>query len=553
MPREKTVPAEALLELKRQLELLPPRSPERLRSVERCAESFGVTTSTMYRQLRRVVQLRQVHRVDKGESRALPKEDILTFCDVIAALKVRTKNKKGRRMSTRTAIGLLETSGVETPQGLVRAPAGLLKRTTVDRYLSTLRLDARTLDLEPAAVRFQATHANECWQFDLSPSDLKQLGGRPAWVAESAVSGRSTLMLYSVVDDRSGVAYQEYHLVQGEDVLAALRFFFRACAAKQVPVGEFPFQGLPKMLYMDNGPIAKSGLFKQVMAFLGVEMKTHLPQKDKVRRTSARAKGKVERPFRTVKEVHETLYHFHKPETLEEANAWLIPFLLRYNASPHRSGEGSRLEDWISHLPPEGLRPMCSWERYVELVREPVSRKVGIDATIPLDGVVYKVDSELLGCEVTVWHGPLDDSIFVEWRGRKYGPFVPAGDPIPLHQYRAYKKTALDRKIEDIEELARHISIPRSALDSPPLPQAPKEQPRMGPQECPDPFAQIRFANALDARRFLAKTLGRPLGLLPAEHLKARSKAKGIGTVGRTNLKTTFRNSMSRRACFATL
>ena len=104
MPREKTVPAEALLELKRQLELLPPRSPERLRSVERCAESFGVTTSTMYRQLRRVVQLRQVHRVDKGESRALPKEDILTFCDVIAALKVRTKNQNGRRMSTRTEL-----------------------------------------------------------------------------------------------------------------------------------------------------------------------------------------------------------------------------------------------------------------------------------------------------------------------------------------------------------------------------------------------------------------------------------------------------------------
>lgn len=521
MPREKTVPAEALLELKRQLELLPPRSPERLRSVERCAESFGVTTSTMYRQLRRVVQLRQVHRVDKGQSRALPKEDILTFCDVIAALKVRTRNKKGRRMSTRTAIGLLETSGVETPQGLVRVPAGLLKRTTVDRYLSSLRLDAHTLDLEPAAVRFQATHSNECWQFDLSPSDLKQLGGRPDWIEEGAVSGRSTLMLYSVVDDRSGVAYQEYHLVQGEDVLAALRFFFRACAPKSVPIGEFPFQGIPKMLYMDNGPISKSNLFKQVMAFLGVEMRTHTPQKDKVRKTSARAKGKVERPFRTVKEVHETLYHFHKPESLEEANKWLIPYLLRYNAAAHRSGEGSRLEDWVHNLPAEGLQPMCSWERYTELVREPVSRKVGIDATLPLDGVFYRVDTELQGCEVTVWHGPLDDSIFVEWRGRKYGPFVPAGDPIPLHHYRAYKKTALDRKIEEIEELARHISIPRSALDSPPLPLAPKEQPRIAAPVTPDPFSQLTFATALDARRFLARTLGRPLGLLPAEQLTA--------------------------------
>jgi hypothetical protein len=58
----------------------------------------------------------------------------------------------------------------------------------------------------PPAVRFQAEHSNDCWQFDLSPSDLKQVPA-PLWVE----AGRSppTLMPFSVVDDRSGVAYQE--------------------------------------------------------------------------------------------------------------------------------------------------------------------------------------------------------------------------------------------------------------------------------------------------------------------------------------------------------
>jgi hypothetical protein len=56
-------------------------------------------------------------------------------------------------------------------------------------------------------------------------------------------------MLYSVVDDRSGVCYQEYRSVYGEDVEAALRFLFNAMSAKSDP--EFPFQGLPAMLYMD--------------------------------------------------------------------------------------------------------------------------------------------------------------------------------------------------------------------------------------------------------------------------------------------------------------
>jgi hypothetical protein len=75
------------------------------------------------------------------------------------------------------------------------------------------------------------------------------------------------------------------------------------------------------MLYMDNGPIARSHVFQQVMAYLDVEVKVHLPQGKDGRRPTARAKGKVERPFRTVKEMHETLYHFHEPKDEAEANA----------------------------------------------------------------------------------------------------------------------------------------------------------------------------------------------------------------------------------------
>jgi hypothetical protein len=75
-------------------------------------------------------------------------------------------------------------------------------------------------------------------------------------------------MLYSVVDDRSGVCYQEYRCVYGEDVEAALRFLFAAMAPK--PEEGFAFQGIPEALYLDNGPIAKSRVFNDVMNRLGV-------------------------------------------------------------------------------------------------------------------------------------------------------------------------------------------------------------------------------------------------------------------------------------------
>ncbi len=46
------------------------------------------------------------------------------------------------------------------------------------------------------------------------------------------------------------------------------------------------------------------------MRALGIEWQTHIPAGKDGTRTTARSKGKVERPFRTVKEAHETLYHF---------------------------------------------------------------------------------------------------------------------------------------------------------------------------------------------------------------------------------------------------
>jgi hypothetical protein len=137
----------------------------------------------------------------------------------------------------------------------------------------------------------------------MSPSDLKHLKA-PAWI-DADRQGAPILMLFSVVDDRSGVAYQEYRCVYGEDVETALRFLFNAMSSKPPETGDEadPFQGIPAALSLDNGPVAKSAVFKRVMESLGVEILPHMPAGSDGRRTTARAKGKVERPFRTVKDA----------------------------------------------------------------------------------------------------------------------------------------------------------------------------------------------------------------------------------------------------------
>ncbi len=201
----KRVPPEAISDLRRRLSPLAPRSAERRLLVAQTAGLYGVSTDTLYRALRERAVPKPLRRCDHGVPRVMDTMELERFCEVVAAIKVRTSNRKGRHLSTAEAIRLLENYGVQTPDGSVRAPKNLLTKTTVNRYLNRWGYDRETLGRPPPAVRFQARHSNECWHFDLSPSDLKHVE-KPQWFEEGR--GHPLLMLYSVVDDRSGVAYQ---------------------------------------------------------------------------------------------------------------------------------------------------------------------------------------------------------------------------------------------------------------------------------------------------------------------------------------------------------
>jgi hypothetical protein len=515
---QKAIPSEALVDLRRRLVPFPPRSAERRGIMRETAALYGVSEATLYRALRERARPRALHRADHGHPRFLPKDQMERYCEVIAAIKLRTSNKQGRHLSTAEAIRLLEAYGIDTPDGPVRAPPGVLKKPTVNRYLKRGGYDRETLLRPPPAVRFQARDSNDCWHFDLSPSDLKQVKA-PAWFQEGR--GHPLLMLYSVVDDRSGVAYQEYHGVYGEDVEAALRFLFAAMAPKAH--AECPFQGRPLMLYMDNGPIARSLVFQQVLRYLDIELRTHMPQSTASRHATARAKGKVERPFRTVKEMHETLSHFHEPETEAEANAWLLQFLLCYNSMQHRTEPHSRLDDWLEHLPPGGIRAMCDWDRFCTFAREPERRKVSIDARVAVGGVAYQVDPNLAGETVVLWWGLLDQELYVEHGEHRYGPYHALGGPIPLHRYRRFKKTVTEQRAERIDALATQLVLPRTALTGLPPEAHPTvvAAPALQPFVDPDPFQEFAYPTRVAAKLAIADYLAFPLAKLPPGQLEA--------------------------------
>lgn len=509
------VPIEALAALRRRLAALSPRHPERRRLMEATAQLYAISRATLYRLLRDNRRPKEAYRSDRGRPRVLPADEIERLCAIVAAMKIRTTNRKGRHLSTVRVLELLETHGVDTPDGFVKLEKGRLTASTLNRHLSRLGYDHQHMIREPPAVRFQAEHSNALWHFDMSPSDLKQLKA-PPWIDPDR-PGAPSLMLFSIVDDRSGVAYQEYRCVYGEDVETALKFLFNAMSPKADEGG--PLQGIPSTLHLDNGPVAKSAVFKRVMESLGIAVTTHWPAGSDGRRTTARAKGKVERPFRTVKEAHETLYHFHQPGSEEEANQWLARFIATYNGKDHRSEPHSRIDDWLAHLPAEGIRQMCAWERFCAFAREPERRRVGIDCRLSVAGVAYEVDPELAGENVVVWWGLFDQELWIEQAEERFGPFHPIGGPIPLHRYRKHRKSRRESRADQVAALADKLMLPRAAVSGEDgvVMTLPAAAVSVQPFQDPDPFYELAFASPLAARRAIADEVRLPLAKLSDE------------------------------------
>ena len=104
MPEGRQIPADALVNLRRRLDALPPRNPDRRVILESAADLYGVSRATLFRTLRRHLRPKAVRRADRGQPRKLTAPEMERYCEIIAALKIRTSNRKGRHLSTVRAI-----------------------------------------------------------------------------------------------------------------------------------------------------------------------------------------------------------------------------------------------------------------------------------------------------------------------------------------------------------------------------------------------------------------------------------------------------------------
>jgi len=337
-----------------------------------------LTRSTILRWIKRykdsngnLESLYPVSRSDQGVSRGMDEETSL------ALIGLRKELPKA------TVPVLIETM---EKRKLV-SPGVKLNLPTVYRFLHQHNLMNLKQGKPIDRRKFEVELPNDLWQSDVMHGPLVEAQGKM----------KKTYLLAFIDDHSRLVPHGQFYLSERLDsYLDALE---QALLKR----------GLPRKLYLDNGPAFRSKHLEHVTASLGIALIHARPYKPQ-------GKGKIERFFRTVR--MQFLPGF-KGKLLEELNEafelWLDNI---YHQRKHSSTGQSPFERFTAHM--ECLRAASKELR--DFFRKPARRRVAKDRTITLDGKLYEAPVALIGKQVQLlYHENRPERVEVLYNQKSYG------------------------------------------------------------------------------------------------------------------------------------
>jgi putative transposase len=240
--------------------------------------------------------------------------------------------------------------------------------------------------------RFQAELANEMWQSDAMHGPVVETGGK-----------RRKTYLFAFIDDCSRlVPHAEFYL--NERLNSYIDALKKALSKR----------GLPRKLYVDNGPSFRSHHLAHITASLGIALIHSRPYKPEGR-------GKIERWFKTVRSSFLTTL----PDrlTLDELNAKLFAWVESgYNRREHSSIGEKPLTRYLEHI--HLIREVP--KDMEEYFRKCTTRRVHKDRTVSLCGRLYEAPVGLIGKIITLHYHEHDPSrVDVVLKDQSYGFLVP--------------------------------------------------------------------------------------------------------------------------------
>lgn len=260
------------------------------------------------------------------------------------------------------------------------APTLRLSRSSVHRFFAAQAVAApQGASAEPDAVAFTFPHVNDLWTSDLMHGPRLLVPGRR--------DGGKTY-LYAFLDDASRmVPFAAFYLAENA-----------ACfqdALKQALLR----RGLPRRLYCDNGATFRTHHLQVICATLNISLVHSRPHRP-------RGRGKIERFFRHVRTAFLPHLSSEILADLAQLNrvfwAWLEA---EYHQTPHGGLDGQTPLDRFLH-DQTLIRPAP--EHLEAWLRMKVTRRVGRDRTVHLDGRLYEAPDGYAGETVEVLYDPYD-------------------------------------------------------------------------------------------------------------------------------------------------
>jgi transposase InsO family protein len=317
-------------------------------------------------------------RSDHGLSRIIDEE--------IAHSLIRLR----REMPTRPVVTLIAEMELRA-----LAARGLLKPSTVYRFLNRQGLMDPQAPTPVDRRRFEAELPNDIWQSD-------SMHGPTVIVTDK---NRKTF-LFAFLDDMSRLCtHAEFYTSEKLDsYLDALR---QALLKR----------GLPRKLYVDNGPAFRSRHLQEITASLGIALIHSQPYQPQGR-------GKIERFFRTVQA--QFLPGF-KGDCLQELNLALDCWIREvYHQRTHSSTGSTPLKRFSDHM--HCIRPAP--KDLEDHFRTSAKRRVAKDRTVALNGRLYEAPVALIGQQITLlYHNHDPARVEARFNGRSFGLLT----PVDLH------------------------------------------------------------------------------------------------------------------------
>ncbi len=239
--------------------------------------------------------------------------------------------------------------------------------------------------------RFEAPHPNDIWQSDCMHGCAVEVEGR-----------HLKSYLFAIIDDHSRFVVNAGFYIR-ENIVS-----FKDCL-----ITALQKRGLPRKLYVDNGPEFRSIQLGHAMASLGIALIHARPYRPQ-------GKGKIERWFHTVR----TSFMACLPEVVDfdELNRRFEKWLPTYNTGIHSSIGQPPLDRYLAQI--HLIRQAPS--DLLDFFRVRVTRRVDKDRTVSVNGMVYEAPIGLVGKTVALlYNEQTPRTIEVMYNNMSFGMLVP--------------------------------------------------------------------------------------------------------------------------------